>query len=567
MIGVVATEEERAAVREFFELFKTPWEFWRAGGRYRVVIRADDACDHGSAEAVVVYGGQATRFDHETKCLPGPARVNTTLSWNGERIPVYGRCVTFPPGDESPRLVLEDAREPVLSVRRSRGSTFVRIGYDLFQEIRFLLTTGQPAAYAGIATLERHIGVLREAIVGAGMPLVEIPPVPEGHRFMVCLTHDVDHAAIRLHKFDRTMFGFLYRAVIRSLIEVCRGRRRMRTLWRNWAAAVKLPFVHLGVAKDFWCQLDRYLEIEKGLGSTFFVIPVKGYPGRTADAQASRLRASSYGVVDIADQLKPVQAAGCEVGLHGIDAWCDSATGSEERKRVASVTGTSVRGVRMHWLFFDERAPARLEEAGFAYDSTFGYNETVGFRAGTMQAFRSMAADRLLELPLAIMDTALFYPSHMNLTAEAAREVVWRLVDDAERYGGALTINWHDRSLAPERLWGGFYVELLRELKRRGAWFPTAAQAASWFAQRRSAVFDSVCWERGSARVRASAARFQNLPGLTVRVHAPVSPDDSQPTRWPQPQIFTDVTFGRSLDAQVAFDAARSHVRANGGRP
>jgi len=50
---------------------------------------------------------------------------------------------------------------------------------------------------------------------------------------------------------------------------------------------------------------------------------------------------------------------------------------------------------------------------------------------------------------------------------------VWRLVDDAERYGGALIINWHDRSLAPERLWGQFYVQLIDELKHRGAWFPT----------------------------------------------------------------------------------------------
>jgi hypothetical protein len=178
----------------------------------------------------------------------------------------------------------------------------------------------------------------------------------------------------------------------------------------------------------------------------------------------------------------------------------------------------------MHWLFFDERAPERLDEAGFTYDSTFGYNETVGFRAGTMQAFKPMTAGRLLELPLAIMDTALFYPSHLNLSQKAAKQAVWRLVDEAERYGGALTINWHDRSLAPERLWGEFYVQLVDELKRRGAWFATATQAASWFAQRRSAVFDSVRWGGASARIRASTDRCQDLPGLTVRVHTPRLP-------------------------------------------
>jgi hypothetical protein len=553
MVGVVPREEERAAVREFFELFKTPWEFWRPGGRYEVVVRADDGCEHGSARAVVVYGGRATRFDEKARCLPGPGRVNATLNWNGEQIPVHGSCVTFPQGGGSPRLRLADGKESVAAMTRTDASTFVRIGYDLFHEVRFLLTTGQPAAHAGIATLERHIGVLREAILLAGVPLVEIPPVPEGHRFIACLTHDIDHPAIRRHRFDQTMFGFLYRAIIRTLIEVCRGRTPARTLWRNWASAATLPFVYLGLAQDFWSQFDRYLEIEEGLGSTFFVIPVKGYPGRVASGAAPRLRASSYGVDDITDQLKLLRVAGCEVALHGIDAWCDGAAGSEERARVTRVTGASVAGVRMHWLFVDERTPELLERAGFVYDSTFGYNETVGFRAGTMQAFRPLVAERLLELPLAIMDTALFYPKHLNLTAEAARDTVWRLVDDAERYGGALTINWHDRSLGPERLWGEFYVELVAELKRRAAWFPTAAQAAEWFAQRRSVVFESAHWEGGWVRIKASAPRSQDLPGMTLRVHTPASRDDGLSERRHRPRAFTDIPFGSGVfDTTVA---------------
>src|SRR5262249_39564010 len=156
-----------------------------------------------------------------------------------------------------------------------------------------------------------------------------------GHRFMVVLTHDVDHPAMRLHRFDHTMFGFLYRAVVCSVIDVCRGRARAKKIWRNWAAALKVPFVHLGMVADFWRQLHRYLEIEAGLGSTFFVIPVKSYPGRTGDGQAPRRRSSPYGVADIADQLLPLRAPGCEVGLHGIDAWCDSTAGKEERERVA----------------------------------------------------------------------------------------------------------------------------------------------------------------------------------------------------------------------------------------
>ena len=56
---------------------------------------------------------------------------------------------------------------------------------------------------------------------------------------------------------------------------------------KNWVAAIKLPFVYIGLAKDFWRDFDdRYLESEKGLPSTFFVIPRKNYPGKRVDGSA-----------------------------------------------------------------------------------------------------------------------------------------------------------------------------------------------------------------------------------------------------------------------------------------
>ncbi len=102
--------------------------------------------------------------------------------------------------------------------------------------------------------------------------------------------------------------------------------------------------------------------------------------------------------------------AGCEVGLHGIDAWLDSSKGREELEEIRRLTGASEIGVRMHWLYYDQQSPVALEKAGAAYDSTIGYNETVGYRAGTTQAYKPLEATRLLELPLHVMDTALFYP-------------------------------------------------------------------------------------------------------------------------------------------------------------
>src|SRR5439155_25937613 len=117
--------------------------------------------------------------------------------------------------------------------------------------------------------------------------------------------------------------------------------------------------------------------------------------------------------------------------------------------------------VRMHWLYFSEDSPRILEEAGFSYDSSFGYNNTVGFRAGTSQAFCPLTAQSLLELPLTIQDTAMFYPAHLNLHEAEALDSCRRLIESASRFGGALTVNWHTRSLSPERLWGDVCRRLL----------------------------------------------------------------------------------------------------------
>ena len=164
------------------------------------------------------------------------------------------------------------------------------------------------------------------------------------------------------------------------------------------AAALSLPLVYLGLAKDFWGDFgERYLELEKGIRSTFFVIPFQNMPGKRQDGSAPKFRAAQYGAEDIAGTIRKLTSAGCEVGLHGIDAWCDSSRGRSELAEIRRLTGVSEIGVRMHWLYHGEQSPALLEQAEAAYDSSVGYNETVGYRAGTTQAYKPLAATHMLD--------------------------------------------------------------------------------------------------------------------------------------------------------------------------
>jgi hypothetical protein len=537
MIGVTVQEQERETAAEFFELFKTPWEFCREGRPYRVLLSTQPRFAGGQAKVVLFFNGGVTQFDHERGLQVRPCLSNPSIACQEQSIPLYGRTVTFVPSAQ-PVLCDAETQVPLALAWHAGETTVARIGYDLFGEVQTLLAGGQPPANASKPTLELHIAVLRDLITKSGESLLEIPPIPEGYNFIACLTHDIDHPSLRNHRWDHTMFGFLYRAAIGSLKDTLRGRKPLSKLLRNWAAAGRLPLVYMGLADDPWRGFDRYLDIEAGRRGTYFVIPRSNDAGRRADGPAPARRAARYSLQDIQPQLDRIRSAGGEVAVHGIDAWNDCDKAIEERRRVYETSGAPPAGVRMHWLYFDNASPAVLEAAGYTYDSTIGYNETVGFRAGTLQGFRPAGAATLLELPLHIMDTALFYPCYLNLDETGARARILKLLDQAARFGGALTINWHDRSIAPERLWEEFYVELIEEVKKRRAWFATASQTVAWFKMRRSTRFETTNGPAESVRVSVPAGQPPGLPGLRLRLHPAKGQSQSRSDR-----IHLDLTF------------------------
>lgn len=511
MIGVVAAKQDHSVVREFFELFKTPWELYRAGANYDVILCCGEAdFDPAAAKLVVVYSGRELRLDEENQVKVSPLAKAQLAMFDGFRVPIYGTGVVFRKAGQS-ICRLHDGRKNV-----------VRVGYSLPDEVRFLLTEGQPTANAGLPTLELHIAILRKIIIDTCNSLLEIPAVPAGYQFIVCLTHDVDHPSMRRHVFDRTVVGFLFRAVIGSALDAIKGRIPAAHVFANWWAALKLPFVQLGLARDFWADLEHYAELEQGSRSTFFVIPFKRHPGVTRSGLAPSIRGAAYGATDIAPTLRTLTVAGCEIGLHGLDAWAESTKGRREAAELKRVIGNETNhaiGVRMHWLYFDQHSPAALEQAGFAYDSTVGYNETIGFRAGTTQVYRHLHTESLLELPLHVMDTALFYPSHLHLTFVEAHERINQTIEQVAQLGGCITFNWHDRSIAPERLWARTYVDALNECRARGAWITAAGDVVEWFRRRRAVNLEGFCSDEAALTQLLRNSRSDDFPGMALQVH------------------------------------------------
>lgn len=517
MIGVVVSKAELESVREFFELFKTPWEPAVSGRTYRVLLRSRDGGGDVTADVQLIYGAASRMCDGQIgltrQLLTGPGEAE----WRGRALPLYSSAVTFGPARDD--TILTSGGHAVDYRHREGNCLTWRVGYDLFDEVRSLLTEGQPVEHAQTPTLELHIDLMRQLLIEAGVSFVEIPPRPHGYDFACCLTHDVDFFGLRRHRCDRTLAGFVARASVGTLADLVRGRRSLGDALNNWRAVASVPLVFAGLTRDPWRPFDDYARAEEPRHSTFFLVPFKGRPGAMVNGPAPRRRAVPYQMSEIASEMSQAAGRGSELAVHGIDAWRDANSGRAELKELTDITEGDTAGIRMHWLYFSRTSPERLEAAGYAYDSTWGYNDAIGFRAGTPQVFNLPGTTQLLELPLTIMDTALFFSGRMGLACREALTRSSRIIADVRHFGGTVVTNWHDRSLAPERLWRRAYDELLRVLARDNrAWFATGSRVVDWFRWRRSIRFDAV----GSAELRVTAPRRME-PGAVLRIHRPTS--------------------------------------------
>lgn len=518
MIGVIAKNNENNVVEEFFELFKTPWEYYTYGMDYDVVLCSEDLDEQPLSDLTLIYCAEKKQIDSSLNVELFPSSKPGELLWNNVVFPIYTGVSVFESRETAVLSCKSSGKPAAVKINQGEHRT-VRIGYDLFREVEFLLTSGQPVEYAHVPTLEVHIAILRNLMIDADVPFVEIPPVPYGYDFITCLTHDIDFAGIRNHRFDHTMFGFLYRSICKTFCNAIKGKVNWRRWWKNLRAVLSLPAVYAGLTPDFWAQFDEYLKIEKGLKATYFFLPFKDVPGKINGGNAPGKRAGRYDVSKLKKYVSHIQSEGCEVGLHGIDAWRDAEKCLRESKQIASVAGRPVYGTRIHWLYFNKNSPTYFEKTGLKYDSTLGYNEAVGFHAGTAQAFRPPETKDFLELPLLVQDTAMFYPERMGLCENEAFVLCKNIIKNVYTFGGVLVINWHDRSLAPERLWGDFYMKLLLEIKSWRPWFATGSEVTEWFQKRRSAKFSKITVEDELPQIAVEGFSVGSGPGLGIKIY------------------------------------------------
>jgi peptidoglycan/xylan/chitin deacetylase (PgdA/CDA1 family) len=296
-----------------------------------------------------------------------------------------------------------------------------------------------------------------------------------GARFAVALTMDVD---VPWRWTRRGFLGSLAR--LKQALLHGNGGAAGREL-RGLAA---LPLHKLRKSDPYW-RFESIMTGERKLGvrSTFFLLAGHRHAADGPSPESyERLRARL---------VETLRSGGAEIGLHG------SYTAAEDEQQLAAeaqalhALAGELDGHRYHYLRVDPHRNLRpLDRLGFRYDTSLGFADRIGFRAGIAHPFRpwDFAADRpldLVEIPLAVMDATLAEQRYMGLTAAEAEPRLEALLDRAAASGGAFSVLWHPDRFDPAqaRGWDRLYFRLIGAIRERGGVCVTceelAAEAAS----------------------------------------------------------------------------------------
>ena len=175
MIGIIAVDTEKESAMEFFELFKTPWEFYAPGRNYDVIISTLNNVPKVGQRLTILCSSPRDQFRHNEEIQIQSTPKSVTLKYGDTEIPIYGNLLTFKgKGQPILKVMGEVAGLKINGVLNQK----VLLGFNLFEEIHYLLSVGQPKENALLPAIDGHISFIRNLILEAGIPLIEIPPVP-----------------------------------------------------------------------------------------------------------------------------------------------------------------------------------------------------------------------------------------------------------------------------------------------------------------------------------------------------------------------------------------------------
>ena len=295
------------------------------------------------------------------------------------------------------------------------------------------------------------------------------PNWPDGKKFAVCLTHDVDRIKKTYQYFTR-FARFLKKMEIKKA-------------FNEIFSFIKFYFSKNCKNDPYW-NFEIIMDIERNFGvkSTFFFLNETGKIN-IFKPETWQLYLGRYNMKDpeINKLIKKLDSEGWEIGLHGsYNSYKDKNLLKTEKNGVEKILGKRVYGVRQHYGNLKTPETWKLqEELGFEYDSTMGIADCAEFKDNKYLPFYPFDS-LFLEIPLTIMEHRLF-SSDKNL--EELWEDCKKIIEIVEENNGVLTVLWHNRVFKEEEFPGRreIYEIIIRLCKKKGAWITNAYEIAKWW--------------------------------------------------------------------------------------
>ncbi|KYK21517.1 hypothetical protein AYK21_04675 [Thermoplasmatales archaeon SG8-52-2] len=286
----------------------------------------------------------------------------------------------------------------------------------------------------------------------------------DGKKFAVFLSHDIDDIDISVRHFFRSFIPFPFH---RDLF----GFKKFFSSFVN----KKKPYMNM----------KKIIKLEKkynAISTFFFLASEKDVFGR------------KYNLEDIQEEIFHIMDNNCEVGLHtGYYSFDDLEKIKNEKNKIETITKKKIIGARNHvFRFKTPRTWEILSNAGFLYDSTFGYYDMIGFRNGMCHPFQpyDLIDDKkidILEIPVCAVDITMF--SYMKIDASEAWIQIKNLIDIVEKLNGVFSILWHNWTFSYPvsyaglfgKEWTKLYEKFLEYCYKKKAWLTTGENIAKYF--------------------------------------------------------------------------------------
>ena len=220
---------------------------------------------------------------------------------------------------------------------------------------------------------------------------------------------------------------------------------------------------------SYWC-FDYWRQIESNYNfkSVFYIYSKTSSNG----GFKSWLIDPSYDISKnkkLQNELKEMALEGWKIGLHGsYKSALDFNQLKLEKESLQTAVGFNIEKTRQHWLNFTEEITPQSHSQLFKEDSTLAWNDTLGFRAGTISKFtpydhKNDKPFDYEEIPQVIMDSNLY--DYSSGGEENAINEGLKILEMAKNYKNAFfSISWHPRTCSSDYNWHKSYELYLQKI-------------------------------------------------------------------------------------------------------